>query len=169
MRVLCGSFQVSSIGDAGDSCLHSLRITERFRLEGTFKDNLVQPPCHRQEHLSLDQVAQNPAQPDLEHFNDGKVPLLRSEELSGPRGHVTCNKPSCLKKGAGIHLLTAGKLFSCVAESKSLLMMWIRGWSAPSVSLQTTPSWVGVLICWRVGRLCRGIWTGWIDGPRPTV
>ncbi|KAJ7419637.1 hypothetical protein BTVI_24646 [Pitangus sulphuratus] len=24
---------------------------------------------------------------------------------------------------------------------------------------------VGVFICWRVGRLCREIWTGWIDGP----
>ncbi|GAB0179357.1 hypothetical protein GRJ2_000401000 [Grus japonensis] len=32
-----------------------------------------------------------------------------------------------------------------------------------------TPNWAGVLICWRVGRLCRGIWTGWIDEPRPTV
>jgi len=32
-----------------------------------------------------------------------------------------------------------------------------------------TPGWVGVSICWRVGRLCRGIWTDWIDGPRPTV
>jgi len=28
---------------------------------------------------------------------------------------------------------------------------------------------VGVSICLRVGRLCRGIWTGWINGPRPTV
>ncbi|KAJ7411153.1 hypothetical protein WISP_104066 [Willisornis vidua] len=29
-------------------------------------------------------------------------------------------------------------------------------------------SWVGVLICWRAGgRLCRGIWTGWIHGLRP--
>jgi len=26
-----------------------------------------------------------------------------------------------------------------------------------------------VLICWRVGRLCRGIWTDWIDGSRPAV
>jgi len=39
--------------------------------------------------------------------------------------------------------------------------------SAPSVSLQMTPSWVGVSICLRVGGLCRGIWTDWIDGPRP--
>jgi len=28
---------------------------------------------------------------------------------------------------------------------------------------------VGVSICSRVGRLCRGIWRGWIDEPRPTV
>jgi len=27
----------------------------------------------------------------------------------------------------------------------------------------------GVPICLRVGRLCRGMWTGWIDGPRPVV
>ena len=27
----------------------------------------------------------------------------------------------------------------------------------------------GVLICLRAGRLCRGIWTGWTDGPRPVV
>jgi len=40
------------------------------------------------------------------------------------------------------------------------------GLSAPSVRLQMTPSWVGVLICSRVGRLCRGIWTDWIDGMR---
>jgi len=27
-----------------------------------------------------------------------------------------------------------------------------------------TPSRAGISICLRVGRLCRGIWTGWIDG-----
>jgi len=44
-----------------------------------------------------------------------------------------------------------------------------EGMSAPSVSLQMTPSWAGVSICSRVGKLCRGIWTAWIDGPRPVV
>jgi len=44
-----------------------------------------------------------------------------------------------------------------------------EGLSAPSVSLHMTTSWVGVSICLRVGRLCRGIWTEWIDGPRRTV
>ncbi|KAF1613938.1 hypothetical protein FQV09_0009166, partial [Eudyptes chrysolophus] len=29
-----------------------------------------------------------------------------------------------------------------------------------TLSLQTTPSWAEVLICSRVGRLCRGTWTG---------
>ncbi|GAB0209146.1 mitochondrial enolase superfamily member 1 [Grus japonensis] len=51
----------------------------------------------------------------------------------------------------------------------SLSMIWTRGSSAPSVSLQMTPSWAGVLICLRVGRLYRGIWTGWINGLRPIV
>ena len=42
-------------------------------------------------------------------------------------------------------------------------MIWMKGLSAPSVSLQMTPSWAGVSICLRVGRLCRGIWTDWIS------
>jgi len=42
-----------------------------------------------------------------------------------------------------------------------------EGLSALSVRLQMTPDWVEVSICLRVGRLCRGIWTGWIDGLRP--
>ena len=46
-------------------CL-SCRIIERFGLEGTFKGRLVQPPCHEQGHLPLDQVAQSPVQPALE-------------------------------------------------------------------------------------------------------
>jgi len=46
-------------------------------------------------------------------------------------------------------------------------MIWVRELSAPPVSLQMTPSWAGVGL-W-VGRLCRGIWTDWIDWPRPTV
>ena len=48
-------------------------------------------------------------------------------------------------------------------------MIWMKGLSVPSVSLQMTPNPTGVLICLRVGRLYRGIWTGWIDGLRPTV
>lgn len=50
----------------------------------------------------------------------------------------------------------------------SLLITWIRELSAPSVSLQTTPSWEEVSICLGVGRTYRGIWTGWIDGIKPT-
>ncbi|KAM9013726.1 mitogen-activated protein kinase 15 isoform 4-T5 [Ara ararauna] len=33
----------------------------------------------------------------------------------------------------------------------SLSMIWMRGSGSPSGSLQTTPIWVGVLICWRAG------------------
>ena len=38
--------------------------------------------------------------------------------------------------------------------------------SAPSLSLQMTPSWLEVLICLRVARPYRGIWIGWIAGMR---
>ena len=48
-----------------------------------------------------------------------------------------------------------------------LLMIWMRGLSAPSISLQMTPSWYEVLICFGVGRPFRGIWTGWIAELRP--
>lgn len=43
----------------------SYRIIEWFVLEGTLKDHLVQPPCHGQGHISTDEVAQSPTQPDL--------------------------------------------------------------------------------------------------------
>jgi len=43
-------------------------IIEWFELEETFKDHLVQSPCHEQGHLSLDQVVQSPIQPELEQF-----------------------------------------------------------------------------------------------------
>lgn len=39
---------------------------ERFGLEGTFKSNLAQCPCNKQEHLQIEQVSQRPVQPDLE-------------------------------------------------------------------------------------------------------
>jgi len=45
-----------------------IRITEWLVSEGTFKDHLLQPPCHGQGHLSLDQVAQSSIQPNPEHF-----------------------------------------------------------------------------------------------------
>jgi len=49
-----------------------------------------------------------------------------------------------------------------------LVMVWMRGLSTPSVSLQMTPSWEEVLIL-RVGRLYGGILIDWIDGLRPVV
>ena len=51
----------------------------------------------------------------------------------------------------------------------SLLMILMRGLSAPSVNLQTTSSWEGVLIFQRGEGHYRGTWIDWIDGPRLTV
>jgi len=50
-------------------CYH--RIIEWFGLEGTLKIILFLPPCHGQGHIPLDQVAQSPIQPSLEHFQGG--------------------------------------------------------------------------------------------------
>ena len=43
-------------------------ITEWFGVEGTFEDHLVYPASCGQGHFPLDQIAQSPIQPDLEHF-----------------------------------------------------------------------------------------------------
>ena len=51
----------------------------------------------------------------------------------------------------------------------SLLLILMKGFSAPSVSLQTTPSWEGVLICLRGEGHYKGTWIDWIDRPRQTV
>lgn len=44
------------------------RFIDWFVLEGAFEGHLVQSLCHGQGHLSLDQIAQSPVQPDFEHF-----------------------------------------------------------------------------------------------------
>lgn len=49
-----------------------------------------------------------------------------------------------------------------------LSMISMRKLSTLSVTLQITQSWAGASICWRLGRLYRGIWTEWINCPRPT-
>ena len=46
-------------------------IIEWFELEGTLKTIQLQPPCHGQGHLPLDQAAQSLIHPDLEHFQGG--------------------------------------------------------------------------------------------------
>jgi len=59
----------------GESLL-SHRIIEWVELKGSFKDHLVQIPCHGQGCLSLDQVTQSLVQPDLEQFSDTQpVPM----------------------------------------------------------------------------------------------
>lgn len=50
-----------------------------------------------------------------------------------------------------------------------VIMIWIRASNAPTATLQTTLSSVGVFICLRVGRLYRKMQTDRISGPRPTV
>jgi len=49
-------------------------------LEGTLKIIWFQPPCH----LSLDQVAQNPIQPGLEHFQGGGIHSFSGQPVPVP-------------------------------------------------------------------------------------
>jgi len=65
-RAAGGSIDVD--GQQHQDCSFCCMITEWFGWEGTFKDHLVQPPCHWQGHLPLGQVVQSPVQPGLEHF-----------------------------------------------------------------------------------------------------
>jgi len=51
----------------------------------------------------------------------------------------------------------------------SLSMIQTRGLSAPSISLHVTQSLAGLLIGSRIGQLCRGTWTGWMNELRPVV
>ncbi|TRZ15396.1 hypothetical protein HGM15179_011710 [Zosterops borbonicus] len=44
------------------------------------------------------------------------------------------------------------------------LMTWMRVLSLSLVNLQMTLSWECVLICWKVGGLCRETWNSWMDG-----
>ena len=58
------------------------RIIEWFGLEGTLKITYFQPLCHGQGHLPLDQVAQSPVQPGLEHFQGGGSHNFSGQPLS---------------------------------------------------------------------------------------
>ena len=54
-----------------DIWVENHRITGWLGLEGTLKLIQFQPPCHGQGHLPLDQVAQSPVQPGVEHCQGG--------------------------------------------------------------------------------------------------
>jgi len=66
-------------------CLNH-RITGRPRLEGTSRIIKLQPPHHRQghqpPHLILDQAAQGPIQPGLEHFQGGGIHDLSGQPVA---------------------------------------------------------------------------------------
>lgn len=87
-------------------------------------------------------------------------------------GWVHCSlgkKPSgwlIPKKWSYIHL-AAGHKWAWYWGCFYLISLWMivrSRWSAPSDSVQVRLGWVGVLISWREESLCRGIWTGSING-----
>ena len=70
------------------------RITEWPRLEGTSRIMNLKSPCHRQghqlPHLILDQAAQGPIQPALEHLQGWGIHSLSGQPVPAP--HHSCSK-----------------------------------------------------------------------------
>lgn len=60
-------------------------------IEVTFKGHLVQPPCLDQGHIQLDEVFQNPIQPDLEFFQGCGIYHLYGRSVAVFQ-HPLCNK-----------------------------------------------------------------------------
>ncbi|KAK4827484.1 hypothetical protein QYF61_018784 [Mycteria americana] len=60
------------------------RTIEWFGLEGTLKIISFQRPCHGQGRLPLDQVAQSPIQPGLEHFQGWGIHSFPGQPVPAP-------------------------------------------------------------------------------------
>lgn len=80
-----------------------------------------------------------------------------------------------------------------VGEWNYIQLVATQQWGSPGLSVGASPIYIfinnldegltefplsqfvddsksgGRVDCWKAGRFCRGIWTGWIDGLRPTV
>jgi len=65
------------------------RIIEWFKLEGTLKIIQFQLPCHGQGHLPLEQVAQSPIQPGLEHCQGGGSHSFSGQQVPVPHHPVS--------------------------------------------------------------------------------
>ena len=70
--------------------LRNHRIITWFWLEGTLRITWLQPPCYRQGHLPLDQVAYSPIQPGLECFQGGGIHKVTGQPV--PVSHYTHSK-----------------------------------------------------------------------------
>ena len=92
------------------------------------KDHLVQPRCHKQGHLPLDQVAQSPVQPGL-----GMLPGIGSHSFSGQpvpnlKIHQRASSPLCCfwKESRAVRLIIGlGFLFH------KYNVLWLPALSSP--------------------------------------
>ena len=121
--------------------LQNHRITEWPGLEGTSRIMNLQSPCHRQGHQPphlLDQVAQGPIQPGLEHLQGWGIHNLSGQPIPAP--HHSPGKelsPNIQPKSSLFQLKTVPpcpavkKLcLSCEDRQNVTLLehLWLLGW-----------------------------------------
>ena len=120
------------------------RVIERIGLEGTLKITQFQIPCHGQGYLPLDQVAQSPIQPDLEHFQGWSIhnfsgqplPLSRHPHHEKFLPYVQSKSTLFqLKTVAPCSVTTGSVLCSAVSEQgmdalvlEESTILFVRGW-----------------------------------------
>ena len=69
------------------------------------KGHLIPTPLHGQGHLLLDQVAQSPIQPGLEHFQGGGTHNFSRQPVPVPH-----QPRMCMHMGAGTHSVALSPL-----------------------------------------------------------
>jgi len=117
-------------GNTGPSCLTlsilgpstplNHRITEHFAYKGTFKGHPVQPPCRKQGHLPLDQVAQSPIQSELKHCQGGQGDTYNSSGQPVPKSYHSHQKKFFLMSNLNLPFFSL-KLLALVLSLPALI------------------------------------------------
>lgn len=130
----------------------SVKVIEWLRLEGTLKIIEFLPPCHSQEQLPLEQVAQAIIQPGLEHIQGWDIhifpgqltPVLHHSPSKAFFPTANLNQPSfslklfplvlslsaCIKSPFPSFLYAPKALEGCIEVSDEVYIS--SGWTTPS-------------------------------------
>jgi len=61
-----------------------IESTNSLGWKGPYRPSSSKAPCHGQGHLPLDQVAQSPIQPGLEHSQEGGIHIFSGQPVPVP-------------------------------------------------------------------------------------